>query len=91
MAPISAQIDPVEKRMGEIVSFQIPCPLYDRKKLVTPVTCRNCDKKRTCVEVNSLMGAGKEYSAKFKGTLLESAMKRAGESKKKVAEFILGQ
>ncbi len=87
--PISSGLDPVEKRNAEILSFKLPCPLENREKMVGPLTCRNCAQKKTCPEVQSLLGASKEYSLKFKGTLLESAMKRAGESKKKVADFIL--
>ncbi|MFH0961643.1 MAG: hypothetical protein V1820_03100 [archaeon] len=81
--------DPVESRMREIAQFQIPCPLHDRKKSVAPVTCRNCSQKKTCPEIQELLGAGRGYALKFKGTLLESAMKRAGESKRKAAEFVL--
>jgi|GEM_PF-4735998 len=87
--PISSGLDPVEKRNSEILSFRLPCPLENREKTVGPLVCRNCSQKKTCPEVQGLLGAGKEYSLKFKGTLLESAMKRAGESKKKVADFIL--
>lgn len=89
MAPLSASADPVEKRMSEIAAFTLPCPLYNGKP-VPPMTCRSCSQKRTCVEVSALYGADREYAAKFKGTIMESAMKRAGESKKLVAEFILG-
>jgi hypothetical protein len=73
----------------EIRNFSTPCPLFKMEKSVTPMTCRNCAEKKTCPQVQSLLAAEKEYSLKFKGTILESAMKRVGKTKKDVAAFIL--
>jgi hypothetical protein len=86
---LGATYDPVEARMAEIRSFLMPCPLTKMEKSVPPMTCRNCSERKICPQVQALLGADKEYAIKFKGTMLESAMKRVAQTKKQIANFIL--
>ncbi len=73
----------------EISTFSMPCPLLKMERSVPPATCRACRDKRTCPQVQALLGAEREYAARFKGTILESAMKRVSRAKKDVASYIL--
>ncbi len=70
-------------------SFRMSCPKTGMNLRDGPVTCRVCDQKKTCKQVQSLLSAKREYMEKFKGTIMESAMRRVSEKKENVARFIL--
>ena len=76
----------------EIKAFTFKCenPFAATKgRTVSPEFCKSCPHKKNCPTIQELMNAEALYKRKFKGTLLESAMLRAGRLKKQVAMFIL--
>jgi hypothetical protein len=69
----------------EIVSYRLDCPLDNQE--VSPLVCKICEKKVSCIEVNKLGNSGD--MEKWKGTILGGGVDIIVGFRKKVQDFIL--